>query len=425
MSQKSKLVIAMCVSIALGYMPWFNFSAVLKFLAQEYHLTSTDTGLILSAFQIGYVLVAVSTGWLADRVSVKKILFCATLLSGVSSLLFILVAQGKWSILVMRLIMGLSAGAIYVPGMMILARWFPANRRGNIIGAYSGALISSYAWGYLLASHLAVAYGWRTGVFWTSVPAILGAFLIMLFVEDYPPEPIEEYKVIPGTATASSSRESMLTPAAGYAGPTLITLGYVGHMCELYAFWGWVGPFLVATQLAGGIPTDQAVSTGGTIAAAIILLGVPACWLWGAMGDRKGRTFAILVGSICSIIGEFFLGSLFGYSFALVVIVVAWIGFWIISDTANFKAGLLEMMDPKFSGFALGIQSAVGYGVTIISPALFGAVLQHFNGAVAPTSATHWAPSFILLGLGALVAPLAIILLRRVPQAVLMAGGKK
>ena len=30
-------------------------------------LTSTDTGLIISAFQIGYVLVVVSTGWLADR----------------------------------------------------------------------------------------------------------------------------------------------------------------------------------------------------------------------------------------------------------------------------------------------------------------------------------------------------------------------
>ncbi len=425
MSQRGRLLIVMLITMALGNMPWFNFSAVLKFLAQEYHLTSTDTGLILSAFQIGYVLVVVSTGWLADRVSLKKILFCATLLSGVFSLLFIWVVQGKWSILVMRLIVGLSAGAIYVPGMMLLARWFPANRRAGVLGAYTAALVSAYAGGYLIASRLAVAYGWRVGVFWTSIPAILGAFLIILFVQDRPPEPIEECKVIPGTATASSSRECLLAPAGGYVGPSLITLGYAGHMWELYAFWGWIGPFLVATQIAGGVPTDQAVSTGGTIAAAIILLGVPASWLWGVMADRKGRTFAIMVGSICGAIAEFFLGGLFGYPFATVVIVAAWIGFWVVSDTAIFKAGLLEMMNPKFSGLALGVQSAVGYGITIISPALFGAVLQHFNGTVAPTNATQWAPSFILLGLGGLAAPLCIMALRRAPQAVLMGGGKK
>ena len=115
-------------------------------------------------------------------------------------------------------------------------------------------------------------------------------------------------------------------------------------MWELYAFWGWIGPFLVATQIAGGVPTDQAVSTGGTIAAPIILLGVPASWLWGVMADRKGRTFAIMVGSICGAIAEFFLGGLFGYPFATVVIVAAWIGFWVVSDTAIFKAGLLEIL---------------------------------------------------------------------------------
>ena len=196
-------------------------------------------------------------------------------------------------------------------------------------------------------------------------------------------------------------------------------------MWELYAFWGWIGPFLIATQLASGVPTAQAVSTGGTLTAAIILLGVPASWLWGWMADKRGRTFAMAVGGTLSVVGEFFLGSLFGYSFAFVVIVAGWIGFWVISDSALYKAGLLEMMDPKFTGLALGIQSAVGFGITIISPAVFGAVLQLYNGAGNPTSATQWWPSFGVLGVGGLLAPIAILLLRRMPQAVLMAGGKK
>ena len=422
MSTRTRVFIAMLVAMMLGNMPWYNFSAILKFLSQEYHLTSTDTGLILSAFQLGYVIVVVSSGWLGDRFSLKKILFAATLLSGVSSIFFIYVAQGKYSILVMRLVVGLSAGAIYVPGMMLLARWFPAGKRAGVIGGYTAALVAAYAGGYLVAARLAVAYGWRVGVLWTSIPAIFGAFAILFFVQDHPAELEGETKVIPG---AVQDREHLLCPAGGYGGPSLITLGYAGHMWELYAFWGWIGPFLVATQIASGIPTDQAVSTGGTLAACILLLGVPASWLWGVMADKKGRTFAIMIGGTCSVIGEFFLGSLFGYSFGFIVILAAWIGFWVVADSGIFKAGLLEMMNPKHSGLALGVQSAVGFGVTIISPTIFGAILQHFNGAVAPTSATDWAPSFIMLGVGGLIAPLAIFALRRLPQAVLMGGGKR
>ncbi len=65
MSKKNQTLLAMTVSMTLGYMPWYNFSAVPKFLADEFHLTASDTGWILSAFQAGYVIVVGATGWLA------------------------------------------------------------------------------------------------------------------------------------------------------------------------------------------------------------------------------------------------------------------------------------------------------------------------------------------------------------------------
>ena len=85
----------------------------------------------------------------------------------------------------------------------------------------------------------------------------------------------------------------------------------------------------------------------------------------GVDGRQKGQDLRNGGGRDVSVVGEFFLGSLFGYSFAFVVIVAGWIGFWVISDSALYKAQrLLEMMDPKFTGLALGIQSAVGFGIT-------------------------------------------------------------
>ncbi len=429
MKANHRILLAMFFSMAVGYMPWYNFSAVLKYLSEEFHLNSADTGFILSAFQAGYVIVVACVGWLADRLSLKKILVYATLGTGIFSTLFIWGAQGKLSILVLRLLTGLSAGAIYIPGLALLSRWFPPQQRGAAMGIYNAGLVGAYAGGYLVASHLSAGFGWRTGILWTSLPAFLGALALLLFVRDFP----EEQTVVaaenddpasPCDPDAVSEKLGLVAPAGGYAGPVLISGGYVGHRWELYAFWGWIGPFLIASLLSRGLPSDQAVSWGGAITAGIIILGAPSSWLWGIVADRKGRTFAIIVAGACSVAGELILGHLFGQSLALVVLAGGWIGFWSISDGSVYKAGLVEMVHPRMWGRCLGLQSAVGFGITIISPAVFGIILEWYNGKVDPTSVTVWAPAFLVLALGGIFAPINALVLRRFPQAKLMCGGK-
>lgn len=414
---------AMLIAMALGYMPWYNFSALVGHIAAEFKLTAGDTGLILAAFQLGYVVVVGLTGWLADRISLRKIVFWATLLTGVSASLFTLLARDLTSVLILRLVTGLSAGAIYVPGMALLARWFPSHRRGMALGAYTGALVAAYAGGYLLASWLAASQGWRAGILWTSLPAIGAAFIVLFFVSDRQAEP-EENTTAVNDQTLAPANTPRPAPEGGYAGPVLITAGYMGHMWELYAFWGWIGPFLVASALARGMSPADAVQWGGALAAGIILLGAPASWLWGVAADRIGRTYAIGLAAGLSLLAEFGLGWLYGHSLAVIVIVAGWIGFWVIADSAIFKAGLTEMVSPRHHGFSLGIQSLLGYGVTIASPLAFGWVLVWFNGPVSPTEASIWGPGFLLLGLGGLLVPVTMLLLRRLTQARLMAGGR-
>ena len=434
LSKKNRALLVLAVSMALGYMPWYNFSAVLKYLADEFHLSASDTGWILAAFQAGYVIVVGATGWLGDRVSLKKIVFWATLITGVFSTFFVWGAQGKASIIALRLVTGLAAGAIYVPGMALLSQWFTPKERGGALGAYTGALVAAYAGGYLVAGHLAASYGWRAGILWTSLPAILAAFLIWLLVRDAPAA--EETsgganrqemasRIQNLTGRKDGENEILEAPPGGFKGPALISVSYMGHMWELYAFWGWIGPFLVSAALAVGMPPDEAVKWGGTLAAAIILIGAPATWGWGIVADRKGRTWAIMVAGTLSVGAEFFLGYLYGHSLAILVLVGAWIGFWVIADSAIYKAGLTEMVLPRIRSTSLGIQSMVGFSVTIISPLVFGKILEYFNGPVAAAQAKVWGPAFLALGLGGAVAPVVAWVLRRQKQAGLMAGGKK
>ena len=434
MSGKKWTLLVVTVSMALGYMPWYNFSAVLKYLADEFHLTASDTGWILAAFQAGYVIVVGATGWLGDRVSLKKIVFWATLITGIFSILFVWGAQGRESIIALRLITGLSAGAIYVPGMALLSQWFPSKERGGALGAYTGALVAAYAGGYLIAGRLAASYGWRTGILWTSLPAILAAILIALLVRDTPPE--EENRAgerrldPPGPGRDSlgpegGNLEILEAPPGGFKGPALISASYMGHMWELYAFWGWIGPFLVSAALTVGMAPDEAVKWGGTFAAAIILIGAPASWGWGIVADKKGRTWAIMVASVLSVGAECFLGFLYGHSLAILVLLGCWIGFWVIADSAIYKAGLTEMVLPRIRATSLGAQSVVGFFVTIISPMVFGKILEQYNGPVTAAQVKVWGPAFLALGLGGAVAPVVAWILRRQKQAMLMAGGKK
>lgn len=423
LSEKNKVFLYMLIAMVLGYLPWYNFSAVSKYIAEEFSLTVNQTGIILSSFQAGYVIVVLVTGWLADRVGEKKVVAWATLCTAIFSTLFIFLAKDFTSILILRLITGLSAGAIYVPGMALLSNWFPPNERGKVLGAYTGALTLAYAGGYFVAAPIAAAYNWRYGMFWTSLPAFIAALIIFFLVKEKPADIVESIETIPIAETVEEIRKS--TPDRGHAGPILITTGYMGHMWELYAFWGWIGPFMVACSLAVGYGERQAVAIGGQIAAFIILLGVPSVWLAGIVADKIGRTKTIIVCAFSSLIMEFFFGYLYGQSLAIVVIVGLWIGFWVVADSAIYKAGMTEMVTKEVRATALGVQSAFGYFMTILSPFVFGRVLDKINpGIKDATLAAHWGIPFLILGAGAIISPVSVFILRRLAQAKLMGNGK-
>lgn len=417
-TQQNRVLLAMVLSMVFGYMPWYNFSAVLNLIAREFSLSATDTGAILAAFQAGYVAIVPLTGWLADRVGLKRMVFWATLLTGVSSMLFAWLAHDRWSILVLRLITGLSAGAIYAPGLTLLSRWFPASTRGMALGAYTGALVTAYAGGYFIAGPVAAAHGWRAGIFWTSLPAIFGAGLIQLAVQ-------EAQAVSESSSVSAKASSAIPAPRGGYAGPILITLAYFGHMWEQYAFWGWIGPYLASAAAAQGMPEGAATAWAGRIVAFIILLGAPASLVWGIMADKKGRIWAMITAGTLSLVAEMFIGYMYRHSLWLTVLIAGWIGFWVVADSAIYKVGLAEMVDTYLRATYLGVQSAVGFSATIVAPLAFSAMLRKFNGNVPPLDARVWGPAFMVLGAGTLLVPLGCWLLRTHPQAKLMGNGRR
>lgn len=398
----NRVLALMVAAMVLGYMPWYNFSAVFPVIRHEYAISAGQAGFILAAFQLGYVVVVLFTGWLADRLGPKRLVVLGTLGTGAFSTAFALWADSFESIVALRVLTGMAAGAIYAPGMALLSNWFITGR-GNALGAYTAALTAAYAGGYFVAAPVAAAEGWRAGVLWSSLPAFLGVLALL---------PIREQ---PAAPVAAAAAPSALAPAGGGDGvvsPRTAALNgaYMGHMWELYAFWGWVGPAMAAAATASGMATTEATALGGQMAALAVLAGAPGPWLLGAVADRWGRARTAALCLALSGASSLTIGWLLAAPLWLVGAVAVWYGFWAIADSAIYKAELADLVAVRVRATSLGVQSALGFGVSMLSPQLFGLVLERTSGG---SVTGQWGPAFAMLAAG----PLAGIVLLRVLRA--------
>jgi predicted MFS family arabinose efflux permease len=128
-------------------------------------------------------------------------------------------------------------------------------------------------------------------------------------------------------------------------------------MWELYAAWAWIGLFL--REVIGG---DERTASLATFA--VIGVGAVGSVVGGLLGDRWGKARAakvalVISGSLAATIG--FTGG--WPSPVVLVLALAW-GFWIIADSAQFTALVIEHADPDQVGTAVTVQLAAGFALT-------------------------------------------------------------
>lgn len=395
---------------------WFNFSAILPLIKADWNLTGSTAGLVIAGPMIGYVISVLFTGFLADRVGGAKVFAIFALFTGLASTAFTYYARDFYSALFLRAIMGLGIGGLYVPGIKILTLWYPSQAHGRAIGLFTGSMVASQSSSYLVAGLVAANLGWQSGFLLTSVWAFPAAFLAFSFVKD------RKRSMFDG-ATGTSLAELLRSPAVW-----MMNFSYVGHCWELYPMRGWIGPFLYASARISGHPAAEALALSGVIGAASIFVGAFSPWLGGWMSDRVGRTKTIMAIMGLSIPCSLIYGWLIRFPVSALAVIGVFYGFWIMAETAVFKAGLAELVSEKRLGTALGIQSFLGFGATSISTALFGLVLDLTNDPVQVKQLGYfsvWGWAFTMVGAVAAIGPLCAYALMRNPASRRMAGGKR
>jgi MFS family permease len=377
---RTRALALLAAALVLAMTTWFSASAVVPQLRAEWSLGDTAAAWLTIAVQLGFVAGALVSSVLniADVVAPRVVILAGA--AGAAAVNALLGAvSGAGAAIPLRFLTGFFLAGVYPPALKLMATWFRRGR-GTALGILVGALTLGSA-----VPHLVNGLGgldWHTVVYATSALTLAGGRLA-LAVRDGP-YPFPEATFDPHQARRVFANR----------GVRLASLGYFGHMWELYAMWAW---FVVFYSTAVDDGAGAAYATFAVIAA-----GALGCWAGGVLGDRIGRpettALAMAVSGTCALLIGLLLDA---PAWAVLAIGLVW-GFAVVADSAQFSTLVTEHADQAYVGTALTMQLAVGFTLTVATIWL----MPYFADAVG------WRWAFAFLAPGPALGVVAMLRLR-------------
>lgn len=346
------MLAALAVAEFFGMTLWFSATAVTPVLVSEFGMSPERAAWLTMAVQAGFVVgtLVSAVANLADVLNARVLLFLGAV-AGAATNAAVLWAPSGDAVIGLRFLTGVSLACVYPPGMKLAAGWF-RDRRGLALGVLIGALTLGKAFPHLLTALYGSA--WREPMLLASGLAIVGGLLVLAVVRDGP--------FVAATAPFDPRAVIRIFQSRG---ARMATLGYLGHMWELYAMWTWIAVLATASFTASGLA--DAAATGSIAAFAAIGSGTAGCVLAGWLADRFGRAeiamAAMAVSAACAALTVVVFGASPIWFFALAVV---W-GFAVVADSAQFSALVSEYSPREHVGTALTLQTCLGFLLTMVT----------------------------------------------------------
>ncbi|MHB1305121.1 MAG: MFS transporter [Acidiphilium sp.] len=177
--------IAMIVYI-ISFMDRTNIAYAFAGIGHDFHITKADEGTAGGIFFVGYVLLQIPGGWLAEHWSAKKFVAIMIVFWGLMALACGL-AQNFTQLIIARFFLGVAEGGIWPATLVLLSHWFPVQERARAYGFWIANLAISSIITQPLSGLIVSTSDWRTLFFVEgALPFIIALPLWLIFIKDRP-----------------------------------------------------------------------------------------------------------------------------------------------------------------------------------------------------------------------------------------------
>ena len=340
-----------------SFMVWTLMGALGVFIAQAFHLTPAQKGLLVAIPLLGGSILRIILGVATDHFGPRRVGIAGLTLTLVPLCWGWLHSTSTTDLVGIGLMLGV-AGASFAVALPLASRWYPPQFQGLALGI-AGAGNSGTVLAALFAPRLAEHFGWRAVFGFATIPILLTLVIFSLFARESPDSP-------PSKSFRSYLDLLKQPDAWWFSAFYMVTFGgFVGLASFL--------PIFFFDQY--GVSRVQA----GSFAAACVFAGSLLRPLGGYLADRLGgiRVLSILYIAIAILLLA--LSTLPTLPLAVVTL------FLIMAALGTGNGSVFQLVPQRFGkeiGVATGVVGAAGGLGGFFLPTMLGS-LKGWEGSYA------------------------------------------
>lgn len=369
--------------LAVNLMDRITLSIGMPYIKEEFNLSPTEQGLILSSFFWSYALLQVPGGWLLDRFGPRKVITGALFGWGLFQAIIGL-ATGGLSLILSRIGLGVMEAPVSPSGAKLSSTWLTQSERGRGAVIMDSGSPLGVAIGGIIVAHLIVLLdSWRVTFVIVGIFTMLLGFVAWRIIRDRPTEHPKvsqqeiDYITAGNQTVPGKMDDTTPTQGLGISWFTMIAI-MIGRASWGMVYWGlltWGPSYLAQAQ-------GLNLASIGNSTFFIFIMGTLGCLFSGFFVDflvKKGVSHNVALKSLLSVSGCVGLGVLY----ALSTITDPVIAVRLLSVAAFFMMfGSLywsfpAILAPKDRvGMVGGLMNMANSCAGILVPILVGVILQ-------------------------------------------------
>lgn len=401
LSATTIVLVLICLMYGLTYIARNNMSTVASVFERDLHLTNTQVGLVFSAFAYPYLIFQILGGWVSDRFGARFGLTLSAIIWA-SATLFTGLVSSLAAVLFLRVMLGFGEGATFPMATCAMSDWTAQGKRAYAQGiTHASARLGSALTPPLVAWLIAVVT-WRGSFVVLGFVGLAWSVIWGLYFRDDPGDhpgiTSRELGFLPSYA-ARKKRGKESVPWMLLARRMIpVTIVYFCYGWTLWLYLAWMPSFFLHNY-------KMDLKSSAFFSAGVFFAGVVGNTLGGIVSDRvfektndrnKARRDLVVAGFLCSLAAMLPILWLHNLNWVAIFLSLA---FFFSEFTIGPMWAIPMDIAPRFSGSASGLMNTGSALAAILSPLVFGLVIDKTGNWELP-----FLGSIGLLLLGAILA---------------------